>query len=100
MACVKDVDQSAFVVAFADFLKNSGKVKVPAWTDQVKTATHKELSPYNPDWWVIYFEGKLYGSDPSKNTLFKFTTLFILIIFIFLMGFLMSESEFLFSLDR
>ena len=50
MACVKDVDQSAFVVAFADFLKNSGKVKVPAWTDQVKTATHKELSPYNQDW--------------------------------------------------
>lgn len=51
-ACVKDVDQQQFVTAFAEFLKNSGKVKVPAWTDQVKTATHKELSPYNPDWWV------------------------------------------------
>merc|ERR1712139_214948 len=53
MACVKDVDQSAFVVAFAEFLKNSGKVKVPAWTDQVKTAIHKELSPYNQDWYYV-----------------------------------------------
>ena len=57
-ACVKDVDQQEFVVAFAEFLKNSGKVKVPAWTDQVKTATHKELSPYNQDWWVeLYTTG-------------------------------------------
>jgi len=48
--CVKDVDQSEFVVAFAEFLKNSGKIKVPAWTDQVKSATHKELAPYNADW--------------------------------------------------
>merc|ERR1712088_999362 len=48
--CVKDVDQQEFVKAFSQFLKNSGKVKVPEWADIVKTATHKELAPYDPDW--------------------------------------------------
>merc|ERR1712210_125027 len=43
--CVKDVDQQEFVKAFSQFLKNSGKVKVPEWADIVKTATHKELAP-------------------------------------------------------
>ena len=51
--CVKDVDQQEFVVAFAAFLKKSGKIKVPAWADQVKTAVFKQLSPYDQDWWVI-----------------------------------------------
>ena len=54
--CVKDVDQQEFVVAFAAFLKKSGKIKVPAWADQVKTAVFKQLSPYDQDWWVnLYF---------------------------------------------
>ncbi len=51
--CVKDVDQQEFVKAFSVFLKNSGKVKVPEWADIVKTATHKELAPYDPDWYVV-----------------------------------------------
>ena len=50
--CVKDVDQQEFVKAFAAFLKKSGKVKVPSWADQVKTAVFKELSPYDQDWLV------------------------------------------------
>merc|ERR1712025_10464 len=51
--CVKDVDQQEFVAAFAAFLKKSGKIKVPAWADQVKTATYKQLSPYDQDWYYI-----------------------------------------------
>ncbi|CBY09040.1 unnamed protein product [Oikopleura dioica] len=51
--CVKDVDQQEFVKAFSVFLKNSGKVKVPEWADIVKTATHKELAPYDPDWFYV-----------------------------------------------
>merc|ERR1712226_1080012 len=51
--CVKDVDQQAFVKAFAAFLKKSGKVKVPSWADQVKTAVFKELSPYDQDWYYV-----------------------------------------------
>merc|ERR1711890_78398 len=51
--CVKDVDQAEFVAAFAAFLKKSGKIKVPGWADQVKTATFKELAPYDNDWYYI-----------------------------------------------
>ena len=50
---VKDVDQHEFVKALAAFLKKSGKVRVPEWTDTVKTAVHKELAPYDDDWFFI-----------------------------------------------
>jgi len=48
---VKDVDQSKLVRATAAFLKKSGKLKVPEWTELVKTATYKELAPFDPDWY-------------------------------------------------
>ncbi|OTF81045.1 hypothetical protein BLA29_004805, partial [Euroglyphus maynei] len=47
---VKGVDQSEFVVALAAFLKRSGKLKVPDWSDLVKTAVYKELAPFDDDW--------------------------------------------------
>ena len=28
----------------------SGKLRVPEWSDLVKTAVYKELSPYDEDW--------------------------------------------------
>lgn len=28
----------------------SGKLKVPEWVDVVKTGIHKELAPYDEDW--------------------------------------------------
>ena len=31
----------------------SGKVKLPAYVDHVKTGPHKELSPYDKDWYYI-----------------------------------------------
>merc|ERR1712142_574635 len=50
-ACsVKDVNQQHFTKAFAAFLKKSGKVKVPEWADLVKTASFKELAPFDEDW--------------------------------------------------
>ena len=42
---LKDVDSQLWVREFAAFLKKSGKLNVPAWTDIVKTATFKELPP-------------------------------------------------------
>ena len=42
---LKDVDSQLWVAEFAAFLKKSGKLTVPAWTDIVKTATFKELPP-------------------------------------------------------
>ncbi|XP_018322407.1 40S ribosomal protein S19-like [Agrilus planipennis] len=48
---LKDVDQHKFVRAFSQFLKKSGKLKVPDWVDIVKTSKAKELAPYDPDWY-------------------------------------------------
>lgn len=50
---VRDVDAQKFVAAYAAHLKRTGKLEVPAWVDLVKTAPHKELSPYNPDWFYV-----------------------------------------------
>merc|ERR1712088_224354 len=50
-ASVKDVDQQKFVVALSAFLKKYGKVKVPEWSDIVKTSVAKELAPYDEDWY-------------------------------------------------
>ncbi|CAI9178630.1 unnamed protein product [Rangifer tarandus platyrhynchus] len=47
---VKDVNQQEFVRALAAFLKKSGKLKVPEWVDTVKLAKHKELVPYDENW--------------------------------------------------
>ncbi len=47
---VKDVKPEAFVVAFAKYLKQSGKVELPKYVDLVRTAVSKELAPYDPDW--------------------------------------------------
>ncbi|KAL6175439.1 PREDICTED: 40S ribosomal protein S19-3 [Fragaria vesca subsp. vesca] len=50
---VKDVSPHEFVKAYAAHLKRSGKIELPEWTDIVKTATFKELAPYDPDWYFI-----------------------------------------------
>ncbi|KAJ7240363.1 hypothetical protein O6H91_20G063800 [Diphasiastrum complanatum] len=50
---VKDVSSHEFVRAYAAHLKRSGKIELPAWTDLVKTATFKELAPYDADWYYI-----------------------------------------------
>lgn len=50
---VKEVDAHAFIKAYAGYLKQQGKVKVPAWADHVKTATHRELAPYDADWYFV-----------------------------------------------
>jgi len=50
---VKDVAAHDFVIAYAAHLKRIGKIEVPKWADLVKTATHKELAPYDPDWYYI-----------------------------------------------
>merc|ERR1711910_202887 len=48
---VKDVNAHEFTKALAEFLKRTGKMKVPEWTDIVKLGPHKELAPYDEDWW-------------------------------------------------
>lgn len=50
---VKDVDQDKVVTGVAQFLKKSGKLRVPDNMDIVKTSKSKELSPSNNDWFYI-----------------------------------------------
>ncbi|KAF2362603.1 Ribosomal protein S19e [Trinorchestia longiramus] len=50
---VKDVNQQVFVRAFAQFLKKTGRVKQPEWSDIVKTGKFKELAPFDPDWYLV-----------------------------------------------
>ncbi|XP_058385446.1 small ribosomal subunit protein eS19 isoform X1 [Diceros bicornis minor] len=56
---VKDVNQQEFVRALAAFLKKSGKLKVPEWVDTVKLAKHKELAPYDENWFYTRAGEKL-----------------------------------------
>ena len=42
-----------FIKAYASHLKRSGKLEIPTWVDTVKTGTHKELAPYDPDWFYV-----------------------------------------------
>ncbi|KAH0513308.1 40S ribosomal protein S19 [Microtus ochrogaster] len=80
---VKDVNQQEFVRALAAFLKKSGKLKVPEWVDTVKLAKHKELAPYDENWFYtraastaqhLYLRGgarvgsmtKIYGGSAEK----------------------------------
>nr|XP_038948834.1 uncharacterized protein LOC108352823 [Rattus norvegicus] len=48
--CLELLYQQEFVRALAAFLKKSGKLKVPEWVDTVKLAKHKELAPYEENW--------------------------------------------------
>ncbi|CAG9538335.1 unnamed protein product [Cercopithifilaria johnstoni] len=50
---VKDVDQHEIVRQIAGFLKKSGKVRVPDWSDVVKLGQNKELAPIDSDWYYI-----------------------------------------------
>ncbi|KAJ1858298.1 Protein component of the small (40S) ribosomal subunit [Coemansia sp. RSA 1822] len=50
---VKDVRSQDFIAAYAAHLKRSGKLSVPEWTEYAKTASYKELGPYDADWYYI-----------------------------------------------
>jgi len=52
-ATVKDVPIDVFIAALASHLKKSGKIQLPEWHDIVKTGTHKEMCPQNPDWYFV-----------------------------------------------
>lgn len=56
---VKDVPAASFVKTYAAHLKKTSKIQLPNWVDIVKTGTHKELAPYDPNWFYVR-AGKLY----------------------------------------
>lgn len=76
---VKDVDQFKMVNSVASFLKKSGKVKVPEWSDVVKLGTLKELAPTDPDWYyyrTASLARRLYFRAPAGS--------FIILVIVFL----------------
>ncbi|KAK2079782.1 hypothetical protein QBZ16_002177 [Prototheca wickerhamii] len=48
---VRDVPADEFIKAFAAYLKKTGKITLPEKIDLMKTAPHKELAPYDADWY-------------------------------------------------
>jgi len=50
---VKDVAAGDFIQAYAEQLKKSNKIRVPEWTELVKTAHFKEMAPYDADWLYV-----------------------------------------------
>jgi small subunit ribosomal protein S19e len=50
---VRDVKAADFITAYAQHLKNSGKMDLPRNWEVVKTATFKELAPYSADWYYV-----------------------------------------------
>merc|ERR1711865_1309692 len=73
------------VKEYAAYLRTTNKIELPSWVDLVKTATFKELAPYDPDWYYIRAASiarkvylrqglgvggmrKLYGGAAGKNT--------------------------------
>jgi len=50
---LRDLAAGDFIKTYAKFLKRSGRVDVPKWADVVKTGTHKQLAPLDPDWFYV-----------------------------------------------
>eukprot|EP00310_Coccolithus_braarudii_P014892 CAMPEP_0183351066 /NCGR_PEP_ID=MMETSP0164_2-20130417/23339_1 /TAXON_ID=221442 /ORGANISM="Coccolithus pelagicus ssp braarudi, Strain PLY182g" /LENGTH=152 /DNA_ID=CAMNT_0025523157 /DNA_START=30 /DNA_END=488 /DNA_ORIENTATION=+ len=50
---VKDVPAEAFIAALAEHFRKKNKIEVPEWADLVKTATYKELAPYDENWFFV-----------------------------------------------
>ena len=50
---VKDIKANDFIEAYAAYLKRSGKLEVPKWTDLVKTGAYKEMCPQSADWFYV-----------------------------------------------
>ena len=84
MAVVHDVPATVFVVKAGQKLKETGKVSAPEWVADVKTGSHRQLPPTQPDWFYtrcasilrrIYMDGpvgvqrlrSLYGGRKNRG---------------------------------
>jgi small subunit ribosomal protein S19e len=84
MAVVYDVPATLFVAKAGQKLKETGKVQAPEWVADVKTGSHRQLPPTQPDWFYtrtasilrrIYMDGpvgvqrlrSLYGGRKNRG---------------------------------
>ena len=49
----KDVPSEKFIAAVADYLKKSGKFKIPDWIDVIKSGPNRYLAPSDPSEWIF-----------------------------------------------
>ena len=54
MTTVYDVPADALIQRISDYIKgNITEVQPPEWSFYVKTGSHVERAPQNPDWWYV-----------------------------------------------
>ncbi|MBD3259349.1 30S ribosomal protein S19e [Candidatus Woesearchaeota archaeon] len=53
MVTAFDADPQVLIERTAKELKNNSKIQPPEWAKFVKTGSHKEKPPINPDWWHV-----------------------------------------------
>jgi len=53
MTSLYDVQAEKLVKRLAEKLKGDKVLSPPTWSSFVKTGSHKERPPMNPDWWYI-----------------------------------------------
>ena len=53
VSTVKDVPAAAFIAEYAQYLKKTDKLEIPAWADLVKTGKGRILAPYDSDWLYV-----------------------------------------------
>lgn len=75
MVNARDVPSDRLIVALAEQVKNLPTVKEPEWAHFVKTGSHAERPPDNPDWWFtraasllrkLYLHGPVGLSDLER----------------------------------
>ncbi len=68
MTTVHDVPADILIQRLSDYIKgNIEEVTPPVWAAYVKTGSHVERAPYDPDWWYVRTASmlrKLYLSGP------------------------------------
>jgi len=77
MVTVKEVPADKFIECLANYLKNNvPQIRIPKWALFVKTGSHKERLPDNPDWWFyraasilrkLYISGEPIGIETFRT---------------------------------
>ncbi|TFG10401.1 30S ribosomal protein S19e [Candidatus Thorarchaeota archaeon] len=53
MPTVYDIPANILIRRLAQDLKSRKEINPPDWSPYVKTGSHKERAPENPDWWYV-----------------------------------------------
>lgn len=85
MTTAYDIPASDLIKKIENQLKTNEKIKLPSWSNFVKTGVHKELPPVSEDWWftrgasilrTIYINGpvgierlaSIYGGKQNRGS--------------------------------